>query len=207
MGRKSPFTDAIFAAWDQLVLDKGAKLSLEERIAGWEALDQLCKEDDVWVVGFPDACLAGMLGVTLAFEQKQWEIAWHRAENLLRHQDALNEKYHLEWESAKEYKVSAALLCGKLEEAIADAMSLLDQTSGRARWSLLGHLSGVLTETTSHGAIDPKLSEYAESLISGFPGCKGLARRARGASTHDELLLAIRLVFDKFGRSRNRGRS
>lgn len=207
MPRKSPFTDAIVSAWDKLVLEKGAKLSLNERIAGWEELDDLCKQDGVWVVGFQDACLVGMLGVTLAFERKEWALARHHAKVLLQHKDALNDKNRREWESAKLYETSAALLCGEVEEGIAGATGLLDQTSGRARRSLLYHLHGVLSETTSDSIIDPKLSEYAETLIGGFPGSKRIALQAKRASTHDELALAVRLVLDKICPSRVQRRS
>lgn len=34
MPQSIPFTDWVYDAWDQLVLDKGAKLSFAERYAG-----------------------------------------------------------------------------------------------------------------------------------------------------------------------------
>lgn len=186
MPHESPFTDWVYDAWDQLVLDKGACLSLQERQEGWRNLHDRCYVNHAWVVPVADARLVTNLGFYLGWETRSYHDSRDRMRELLDHPDFHQlpgwEARHMVAEEA-----IAAYLCGDTGHAVEQLRRCLDTRGhgelvlGRAKLSMLLEALG-----PDH-VPEEELVALVADIIAAHRGRKRLAKSVRGATTAKEL--------------------
>lgn len=187
MAHKSPYTDEIYAFWDELVFGDGAKLPIEQRVEGWEKLHGMCWQNHEWIVGFDDAGLSAIHGVTLAMQQQRWSDARQLANEYLNHPDVKNHSKNPGISQAFGYEVCAGILCGDVEQSAQKNLIAIDTKAFGRMTSLhlhvsIGNLNGTLMEM-GEGDIDPFLKQYAFELVKRFPGFKRSASEAKEIKT------------------------
>jgi hypothetical protein len=189
--RKGPHSDEIYAEWDQLVLDKGTKLSLEERERRWRALYEKFFVDGQWIVSPDDAGLISSLGKWTAIEARDWELANRLCREFLS-QDQLDERKdriavmdHYIWEGISE------ILMGRVDEGVTRLREPFHDKRfkvGEYRSSLRLDLGGLLVEGMDSGAVaDRNVASLVQDLIASFPNSKRLSGRVSGAITNGDL--------------------
>lgn len=196
MNHTSPFTDWVYDAWDQLVLDKGSRLSIQERQTGWRELYERCYVDGAWTVSIHDAELVATLGWSLGGESGDYLGARARLRELMSHPDfgqipAWLARDHMGREAV------AAYLCGDTEHALLKLRQFLT-TRGhgelvlvRSSLRLLLHALG-----TDHVPEEGLVALVAD-VIAAHRGRKRLAKSVRDAQTTTELQDALRRCFPR----------
>lgn len=194
MPHKTPFTDWVYDAWDQLVLDKGAKLSLQERQAGWRALYDRCYVDGAWTIPIHDAELVTSLGFYLGWETGSYEAARGHSHELLDHPGfaelSLGDAH--EW---RRKEANAAYLCGDKEHAIKQLRQIFDGSLPR---DLVFDRSGLMVLLEALGpdhVPDEGLVGLVADVIAAHPGRKRLAKSVLRAKTTTELFDALHRCF------------
>jgi hypothetical protein len=193
MARKSPFTPKVYDAWDKLVLDNGAKLSLDQRYKGWQELHDVCFQNGKWLVGFDDAGLAASLGSTLAMETKDWSSARLLANQFLSHPEAAHFPKDPHLPSAHRIEIAAGILCGDIVASSKKCLRLVDEKAF-GRWSKtflltsISHLNGVLSELDPNCQISPDLRNYAFELVKRFSGFKKRANEVLTMTTNRQVI-------------------
>lgn len=198
MPHRSPFTEEIYLAWDQLVLQNGMRLTLEERVAGWQKLHAMCWQEGKWIVGFMDAELSGNLGMSLAMQQQRWSDAYNLSVELLAHEEASSYSRDPATIEAYSFQLAALIMLGKIDQAVALGTRLLESKEMLRyyRIKFLHSLCGVLHEPSLPKPIDRRIALFAQRVFSKFPGCKTLGRQASKAESAEELLALIEKVFE-----------
>lgn len=190
MSKQIPFTNWIYEAWDQLVLDKGAKLSFAERHPGWNDLRNRCYMDGAWAIPIHDAELVTSLGFYLGWEARSFHDSRDRIRELLDHPDfeQLSGRESREW-VAKE--AVAAFLCGETGHALEQLRRCLE-TRDNGELVLLRASLYMLLEALGHDhAPSEGLVALVADVIEAQPGRKQLAKSVRAAKTTSELQDAL----------------
>lgn len=197
MPHKSPFTEEIYLVWDQLVLEKGMRLTLEERVAGWQKLHAMCWQDGKWIVGFMDAGLSANLGMSLAMQQQRWRDANNLSVELLAHAEASSYSRDPGMVQAYSFQVGALIMLGEVDQGVTLGTQLLEskEINWYYRIKFLHSLCGVLHEPSLPKPLDRRIALFAQQVFSKFPGCKTLGKQASKAETAEELLDLIEKVF------------
>ncbi len=190
MPQSIPFTDWVYDAWDQLVLDKGAKLSFAERYAGWQALYERCYIDGKWTIPVHDAELVTSLGFYQGWETRSFQDSRDRVRELLDHPDFAQLS---RWEShdwvAKE--ATATFLCGDTGHALGQLRRCLE-TRGHGELVLLRASLYMLLEALGPDHVPSEgLVALVADVIAAHPGRKRLAKSVRTANTTSELQDAL----------------
>lgn len=197
MSRKSPFTEWVFSAWDELVLDKGAKLSLDERRSRWLGLYHRTYVDGKWIVGVDDAALVASLGETVAMIADEYE----RARDLLRqfflHPDLTPKQLVREYESLFIREAIADILCDNVEAAI-DRLRRALYEPGRKRLFvnvLRNDLLNLVNTLGLDNAADSRITEFAAEVVGCYQGLKRVSRKIAANATNGELSEALLTTF------------
>jgi hypothetical protein len=85
---KSPFTPWVSDIWNDVIVENGDTLSLEEKVKIMGELYQKIFVDGKWLVGIADAGLIGYQNARLALEQENWAQSKKFLSELLSHPDA-----------------------------------------------------------------------------------------------------------------------
>ena len=199
MSRKSPFTEWVFSAWDELVLDKGAKLSLDERRSRWLGLYHRTYVDGKWIVGVDDAALVASLGETLAMIADEYE----RARDLLRqfflHPDLTPKQLVREYESLFIREAIADILCGNVEDAIERLRQPLHAPD---RENVLlnvvrNDLINLMNTLGLGNAANPRITEFVAEVVGCYQGLKRFSQKISTNSTNGELSEALQKTFGR----------
>ena len=190
---RSPFTEWVFLEWDELVLAKGRKLSLEERRRrAHELLDKTFKGEQ-WTVGVWDAGIVASLVGHLALEAKDWLFASEVARRMMSHPEFGQD------EVAKETVIGieavAEAMCGNWEalSGLSDLIRMRKRPPHGARiW-----IGGLVQELGAENPVRPDVVRLTVELILAYPNMKRLARRAALAKTNRDLLDAIDGTYDR----------
>lgn len=198
MGRhRSPFTELVFLEWDELVLDKGWKLSLEERRRRAQALLDKTFIGGEWTVGACDAGLVASLVGHLALGAKDWSYASEVASRMKSHPDFGQDEVALE--TVIGMKAIAEALCGNWNalQGLSDLIRMRKRPPHGARlW-----IGGLVQELGAENPVRPDVVRLTVELILAYPNKKRLAKRAALAKTNRDLLDAIDGTYDRRPRS------
>lgn len=188
--RKGPYSDEIYEEWDQLVLDKGAKLSLQEREKRWRILYERFFVDGRWIVSSDDMGLIATLGRSIALEGQDWELANRLAQEVLIHEHLDVRKDRLVIMDAFIWEGVTEILLGKIESGVSK-LSAPFHEGGTKLWEyrlfLRLPLGGALDAIGLDKAADRRVANLVAELIASFPNCKRLSRKVSGAVTNGDL--------------------
>lgn len=193
----TPFTEWVFLEWDELVLDKGWKLSLEERRRRAQALLDKLYLDGQWIVGFWDAELPAVLAAHLAMEAGDFPAARDLCRRLMAHpgfgQDEVGCEYTRALEAECDYRCGNRDACQRLLALI--------RSRRRPPHVARGSAGSLLEDLGPDEPADPYLVQVCVELILAYPNKKRLAKRAALARTNRDLLDAIDGTYDRRPRS------
>ncbi|MEQ1935568.1 MAG: hypothetical protein ABL962_17045, partial [Fimbriimonadaceae bacterium] len=187
MAHKSPFTEEIYQEWDQLVLEKGRKLSLAERTLRWRKLYERTCSNGTWTVPCGDASLVASLGANLSLESGDYELGREVCQSYLQ----LEPIDEVSSAQITGYYGVCTILAGD-EEVGCLILSNLLTVNSQIRSSILLLLSGLLYEQGHQNAASKLQRELVGLLLSKYPGNKRRSQSALRSSTNgqlDELLM------------------
>ncbi|MEQ1823620.1 MAG: hypothetical protein ABL949_14005 [Fimbriimonadaceae bacterium] len=194
MAHKSPFTEEIYQEWDQLVLEKGHRLTYAEKRQRWQILYEQTYKDERWIVGCYDVGLVASLGLSLALEGKEYVFARDLCRSVL----ALPCDEEVQRVHFLVREGTAGILAGDVEQSVESWQLLLcnNPTNRTLRVQMLGDLIGILEETISAELPSTAMCEVTSLILAEFPGNKKRSKQALTAHANSEL---IGLIMDCFG--------
>ncbi len=199
MPHKSPFTDWVADEWDELVLAKGARLSLEVRHRRWFDLYQRTYIDGKWVVGSDDASLVASLGGYLALESEDYRSCRDLLRQFLAHPDLTAEKIFRGHGSLFVLEANADMLCGNVKAGIERLRKPLHAPRRQkhflnvVRNDLISFVNTVGLEET----LDPQIAEFVAEVVAYYRGLKRVSERVADATTYRELNDALLQTFGR----------
>lgn len=193
MPRKRPPPSWVFEAWRELVLDKGDKLSLEERHRRWADLYSKTFHEGVWTVPADDAALVARLGWTIHMNKKQYETARDLLRAFMSHPAYPSEVDATTYTEIVVCEATADILCSNVSGGVERLRAELHRP-GRdrsARHSVRNSLCEILWTLSPDKEADPAIRGLAADTIALYPGKKRLTQWARTCESNQDLLEAL----------------
>lgn len=197
----SPFTAEIFDEWENLVSTEGLKLPLAARKDRWQRLHDGAWFHGSWSVSHHDARLIAGLGITLAMQMEDFDLARNLVSQMFAHPDTVMSKDN-EIDIAH-FWIQGALadiLCGDVEEGLASLRRpFVDKPFSRDFYPavLRGDYHNLLFSLGFQNRVDPRIAEFASELIAHFPRCITRSRRALRAKSYGELNVILDSTYNK----------
>lgn len=199
MAQKSPFTEWVFSAWDELVLDKGAKLSLDERRSRWLDLYGRTYVDGKWIVPHTDAALVASLGSSLAMTCCEYQVARDLLRQIFEHPDVRGATLTSELYDLVVREAIADILCGNFEDAIERLRGPL-HAPDREKVLLnivRNDLRNLVNTLGPCGTADPRITGFIAEVVGCYKGLKRFSKKISTNSTYGELNEALEKTFGR----------
>ncbi len=198
MPASSPFTDWVYEAWEELVLDKGDKLSLEEKRQKWSILHQACYVTGEWTVGLEDSRLVASLGSTLAMQSGEYMVARDLLRELFAHKGLTEESlFDIEHNWSLVREAIADILCGNVADAIERIRKPLHHPDRQKVFLNIvrNDLIDVVHTLGLENQADEEIVTFVAEIVGCYKGLKRLSMKVRTYRTYSELCSALDQTF------------
>jgi hypothetical protein len=183
----------VYLEWDELVLDKGARLSFEERRRRWGDLYARTFVDGRWVVDADDAAWVASLGFWLGWEAADYRLGRAVLRQLFAHPDLSRGLYVVDEGQLRIDEAIADILCGNVEPAINRLRALLTNPNGRrgSYRSVGWGLQLLIDAFDPSDPADPLVRSLVAEVIGSYRGLKRVSKGVEGAETNADLRAAL----------------
>jgi hypothetical protein len=191
--RRSPYLNWVFEAWDEIVLEKGALLTMEERNALWVSLFERTFQDGQWTVSLADAELVSTSGMYLCWEACDYAGARDICRLFLNHPGATAHLLECEYPYMITYEALHTMRCGEEQEGATRLLETLENAERPTR--LVVHcyscIHQYLTEPPLFGVPTEALNSLVVDLLQRKRAPKKIVNLARSAKDYEELEFAL----------------